>query len=88
MPTKVEQVHNYQRNTVDQALRLMASMGAACPEDLTPRMLRRNLSEERSLSYAELYRWLEPGELLDDPPAEWAEDWAAAEPHRFGFARF
>ncbi|WP_427870156.1 FMN-binding glutamate synthase family protein [Leucobacter luti] len=84
--TKTVRVANYQRNTVTEALRLMASMGARDREDLSPHMLRRNLSEERSSSYAELYRWLEPGELLSSPPESWARDWRLADPARFGLA--
>lgn len=86
VPTKTDNVVNYQRNTVDEALRLMASMGAQTSADLTPHMLRRNIERERSLSYAELYRWLEPGELLADAPAEWANDWKLADASRFGLS--
>ena len=86
VPTKIDRVHNYQKNTVDEALRLMASMGVHDTKELTPHMLRRNLSGERNSSYAELYRWLEPGELLSEAPQEWAMDWKLADAHRFGFA--
>ena len=34
-------------------------------------------------SYAELFDWLEPGELLAGPPREWAADWKAADPDRW-----
>jgi hypothetical protein len=37
-------------------------------------------------SLAELYHWLEPGELLAGPPAHWAADWTCADPDRFGQA--
>ncbi len=37
----------------------------------------------RRATYAELYDWLAPGELLAEPPADWAGDWAAADPDRF-----
>src|SRR5699024_4673889 len=75
VPTKTEYVYNYQRNTVYQALRLMASLGVASPSELHPEMLRRNLSEGISSSYAELYEWLAPGQLLTDPPKDWKEAW-------------
>jgi hypothetical protein len=34
-------------------------------------------------SYAELYQWLPPGVLLQEPPASWDMDWAAADPDAF-----
>lgn len=84
VPTKAERVYRYHRNTVDEALRLMASMGARTAADLRPEMLRRNLGEERSRSYAEITSWLQPGELLADPPADWVGEWRSASPDRFG----
>ena len=62
----------------------MAAMGCHSPAELTPYHLRRNVSSSRTESYAELYEWLSPGELLADPPRTWAAEWAAADPDRFG----
>lgn len=85
VPLKTQRVYNYHRNTVDQALRLMASMGAAEASELKVEMLRRNLGAERNASYAELYGWLTPGELLAEAPEEWAADWRLARSSHFGF---
>lgn len=84
VPTKTEYVYNYQRNTVRQALRVMAALGVQHPQDLHPAMLRRNLSEEKSASYAELYEWLAPGQLYGDAPEQWQQAWQEASPDRFG----
>lgn len=84
VPSKAERVYRYQKNTVNEALRIMASMGAETAADLRPEMLRRNLDEDRSTSYADLYRWLQPGELLTDPPEDWAGAWRNASADRFG----
>lgn len=84
VPTKIENVYNYQHNTVQQALRIMASLGVASPSDLHPDMLRRNMSEGVSASYAELFEWLEPGQLLHDPPPAWQQAWTQADPSVFG----
>ena len=65
------------------ALQLMASMGVTDPADLRPHMLRRRIDPRTECSYAELYEWLEPGQLLAEPPAAWAADWQAADPDRF-----
>jgi hypothetical protein len=81
---KGERVRRFQEATVGEASRMMASMGAARPEDVLPSMVRMNVSGTASRSYAELYDWLGDGELLAEPPETWAADWAAADPHRFG----
>lgn len=84
VPTKTEYVYQYQRNTVQQALRLMASLGIKHPEELHPDLLRRNLDEGNSASYAELYNWLEPAQLLAAPPESWRQAWHEARPDHFG----
>ncbi|GAB4585093.1 hypothetical protein [Nocardia sp. IFM 10818] len=42
------------------------------PAQLTPHMLRKRISTTEQLSYAELYDWLEPGRLLQEPPPDWS----------------
>jgi len=71
-------VHRYHEATVAQATQMMASLGVERPEDLGPHLLRRNVSPKESRSYAEIFEWLGPGELLADPPETWAEDWQTA----------
>ena len=34
-------------------------------------------------SYLDLYDWLGRGELLAEPPEDWADDWNAASPDSF-----
>lgn len=83
VPDKSERVKNYQQSTVTEAVRMMASMGAAGPDELEPTMLRRNVSRSDSWSYARLYEWLEPGQLLNGAPKDWADDWASARADSF-----
>ncbi|ABD12271.1 glutamate synthase family protein [Frankia casuarinae] len=80
---KGERVRRYQQAAVAQAVQMIASLGCAGPEQLHPGMLMRRVTHTDTRSYAELYEWLEPGELLVEPPADWAADWAAADPDRF-----
>jgi glutamate synthase domain-containing protein 2 len=80
---KSERVRRYQEATVAQAAQLIASMGLTGPHELTPAMLRRRVDHTTTRTYAELYDWLEPGQLLAQAPADWADDWAAADPDRF-----
>ena len=80
---KSVRVQRYQQATVAEAVQIMAAMGVARPEELSPAMLRQVIDSHETRSYAELYAWLRRGELLDEPPAAWADDWAAARPDRF-----
>ncbi|WP_133854184.1 FMN-binding glutamate synthase family protein [Labedaea rhizosphaerae] len=80
---KTQRVHRFQQATVHSALQIMASMGVRHPDDLRPHQLRRRIAPHEVRSYAELYDWLEPGELLAEPPPDWAEDWRRADPDRF-----
>jgi glutamate synthase domain-containing protein 2 len=84
VPDKTERVYRYQRATVAEAQRIMASMGARSPAGLRPEQLMRRIGHMDTRSYAELFDWPEPGELLAQPPRAWAADWKAADPDSFG----
>ena len=86
VPDKTERVRRYQAAVVKEAMRVMASMGVGDPNALTPHMLMRRVTPSRARSYAEMFHWLEPGELLADPPELWAADWARANPDSFAIA--
>jgi glutamate synthase domain-containing protein 2 len=80
---KSERVYRYQKATVAQAMRIMASMGVADPSALNPQMLRKRVSPTSQRSFAELYEWLEPGVLLEHAPSTWRSDWDIADPDSF-----
>jgi hypothetical protein len=86
VPDKTERVRRYQAAVVKEAMRVMASMGVGDPGSLTPHMLMRRVTAAQVRSYAELYHWLEPGELLAEPPEPWVADWARANPDSFAIA--
>jgi len=83
---KSERVYRYQKATVAEAMRLMASMGVDDPAKLSPHMLHVRLSASAHRSYAELYTWLQPKALLDDAAPARRRDWAAADPDAFSLA--
>ena len=62
-------------------------MGVRDPFGLEPSMLVRRVDEVRPRSYADLHEWLEPGQLLADPPESWATDWLRAGPDSFAATR-
>ncbi|MGB6765423.1 glutamate synthase-related protein, partial [Mycobacterium sp.] len=80
---KSQRVYRYQQATVAQAMRMMGSMGVSDPSMLNPHMLRKRVSPTEQRSYAELYEWLAPGELLNHAPATWRSDWEVANPDSF-----
>ncbi|MFJ1651733.1 FMN-binding glutamate synthase family protein [Streptomyces sp. NPDC088337] len=80
---KSARVHRFQSATVNSALQIIASLGVSEPAELRPSMLRRRVDPVTVRSYAELYDWLTPGQLLIEPPESWAVDWKAADPDRF-----
>lgn len=80
---KAPRVEQYQAGTVAQAQQMIASLGLSGPAELHPAMLFRRVDHVCSASYQDLYEWLEPGQLLAQPPKGWAADWQAADPDSF-----
>lgn len=83
VPDKSTRVFNFQRATVASAAQIVASMGLAGFHELCPAMLNRRVEGQRSRTYAEIYDWLMPGELLEDPPESWRSDWIEASADEF-----
>ncbi|MGW0041212.1 FMN-binding glutamate synthase family protein [Rhodococcus sp. NPDC003348] len=83
VPDKAARVHNFQKSTVASAAQMVASMGLDGFHKLRPSMLNRRVDAHTSRTYAELYEWLQDGELLDDPPQSWRSDWVDASAKRF-----
>ena len=75
VPDKIERVANFQKGTVASAAQMVASMGLDSFAELTPSMLNRRIDSYRNGTYAEIYEWLMPGELLESPPDTWLSDW-------------
>jgi len=80
---KSERVYRYQHAVVAEAMRLIGSMGLRSPADVDPHHLIRRVDHVTSSSYAELYEWLKPGQLIEEPPESWALDWERADPDAF-----
>lgn len=80
---KSQRVFNFQRNTVQEFNQMLASMGLSNPSELNPSLLMRRINPTTVKSYAELYQYLEPNQLIEDPPEQWATDWNKASADRF-----
>jgi glutamate synthase domain-containing protein 2 len=83
VPNKTERVYHYQHAAVAEAQRLIASMGLHSPADVTPHHLVRRIDHQNSLSYAEMYDWLKPRQLVEEPPKTWSADWERADAESF-----
>jgi glutamate synthase domain-containing protein 2 len=83
VPDKAIRVFNFQQATVASAAQIVASMGLAGFHELSPTMLNRRIEGQRTRTYAEIYEWLMPGELLEDPPESWRSDWIEASADEF-----
>jgi glutamate synthase domain-containing protein 2 len=83
VPDKIERVANFQQAVVASAAQMVASMGLESFSELTPSMLNRRIDSAHNRTYAEIYEWLMPGELLDCPPEAWLSDWIEASAEEF-----
>lgn len=83
IPDKSERVYRFQKATVASAQQMIASMGIDSFDQLQPGMLNRRVDGLTTRTYADLFDWLMPGELLDSPPQSWLTDWIDADAHRF-----
>ena len=61
----------------------MAAMGVSDPDQVGPDQLRMVVKPGRTVSYAEYYDWLQPGQLLDGAPEDWVDDWELARTDTF-----
>ena len=81
-----ERVRRFQEATVAEAQQIIVSMGLDGPQQLCPGMLMRRINHHAVHSFAKVYEWLEPGQVLAEPPQSRAADWTTADPDRFGLA--
>ena len=61
---KVPRVANYQADTVHAFLELLGAAGLSSVNELSPGHIMRRVSPTEVRSYAEIYDFLEPGELV------------------------
>jgi hypothetical protein len=81
---KAERVSNYHRNTIDDLAQVVAACGLEHPGELSPKLLCHRTSSLHHKTYANLFDWLEPGELLkDNANGKYAELWDLANSEKF-----
>lgn len=81
---KAVRVANFQRNTVRAFVDLIAATGLSHPSQLRPWHIMRRVSPTEVKHYAEIYDYMELGELLGDSvPQAYARAWAQAQAQTF-----
>jgi glutamate synthase domain-containing protein 2 len=64
VPDKAERVFNFHRSTVKALAEVIAAAGLAHPDELRPRHFSKRVSTSRVERFDQIYRFLEPGELI------------------------
>ena len=82
---KTERVHRFHERTIASLLQMLSAMGLKHPGELRPEHVFRRSGDLGVQSFAELYGFLEPGELLDagSGASPLADSWRRARPDRW-----
>ena len=81
---KATRVANYHRNTVKAFCEILAAAGLDHPRELRPWHVVRRVSPTEVRTYADIFDYLEPGELLGSHVSEaYRRAWLAARPDSF-----
>ncbi|HPF37243.1 MAG TPA: FMN-binding glutamate synthase family protein [Phycisphaerae bacterium] len=82
---KTHRVANFHRETMEAFQELLGAAGLSHPDELRPLHIYRRVSETRVETYAEIYHYLKPGDLLaaTPPGAHWEKWLALASPEKF-----
>ena len=82
---KARRVERWHSETIEALHELLGAAGLAVPSQLRPKHICRRVSQTEVRSYAEIYEYLEPSQLLGDGASEPWRSWLAqSSPQRFG----
>jgi len=87
VPSKAERVARYHAATIHALLEMIAAMGLERPDEVGPHHVYRRIDDLNVRSMAEIYRFLQPGQLLsgDLPSCSMASEWDQARADRWSF---
>lgn len=81
---KYTRVANFHRNTIQSFLENIAAMGLTHPDELKPEHIYRRCENDNSKSFAEIFTYLKPGELLtENTHPTFNKDWQEANAENF-----
>lgn len=82
--SKAERVRNFHLETITAFRELLGAAGLTDPSGLHRGLIHRRVSQVDVLSYAEIYPYLDPGALLNDPvPDPYDATWHAVDARSF-----
>lgn len=82
---KARRVERWHSETIEALHELLGAAGLAVPSQLRPKHICRRVSQTEVRSYAEIYEYLEPSQLLGDGASgPWRAWLAQSSPQRFG----
>jgi len=86
---KAPRVHRFHESTVESLLELLSAIGVSRPEDITPDLVYRRVSDRQIMSFDELYEFIPAGSLLGDAdiPQLWRREWDRASAESFSVVR-
>ncbi|MFE8071122.1 FMN-binding glutamate synthase family protein [Marinobacteraceae bacterium S3BR75-40.1] len=87
---KSERVYNFHRHTVQALANLIGAAGLRHSDELGPEHINHRISRTKAKSYADIYHYLEPGELLEGVPDHplYREFWETARADSFAPPEF
>ncbi|QDS97934.1 FMN-binding glutamate synthase family protein [Adhaeretor mobilis] len=81
---KGERVRRFHARTIESLREMLHAMGARTTRDVTPEMLFRRIDRTNVCSLADLYEFLEEGQLHgNEVPQPWQKDWERASAQTF-----
>jgi glutamate synthase domain-containing protein 2 len=82
---KAPRVARYHRKTIDSLIKMLSAMGLNHTDDIRPHHIYRRSGELKVASFAELYDFLEPGQLLEEHNGQglFAQAWKEARSDRW-----
>lgn len=63
---KAPRVARYHKRTIEHLIKMLSAMGLNHPNEIEPQHIYRRAGELKVATFAELYDFLQPGQLLDD----------------------
>lgn len=81
---KAPHVRNFHHATLKSFLQVLGAVGHEKPEDLHPSHIYRMIAPNKAMTFAEIYDFLRPGQLLDGTaPERYMKFWEDADPRYF-----
>ena len=82
---KATRVANFQKATIENLVELLAAAGLDRLDQLEPKHINHRIQGTNIKNYAQMYPTIASESLLHDStiPADWRDDWDAADPARW-----